>query len=85
MNPNESRKKTKDKTRKEEEKLQSKARKERYKRRISANETEGEKEDRIVNGYRADSRPWMASFVDIISETKEVVCGGALINRRYIL
>ena len=47
-----------------------------------ANKMEREPEDRIVNGYSADARPWMATFA---YNGKSVFCGGALINRRYVL
>ena len=42
-------------------------------------------EDRIVNGYRADSKPWMASFGSIQGGVLQASCGGALINHRFVL
>ena len=51
--------------------------------RVSAvNTTKIHQQDRIVNGYDANVRPWMASFV---KDNKHVFCGGAVINRRYIM
>ena len=40
-----------------------------------------DEEDRIVNGYLADSRPWFAA----IGSNTDNLCGGALINQRFIL
>ena len=82
-NINESRKQAEYKAKKQEKRLQRRAKaRSRNKRGISANETERELKDRIVNGYRVNGRPWMANiFEDIMG----IVCGGALINSRYIL
>jgi len=42
-------------------------------------------EDRIVNGFEADSRPWFASLATVMNGELYPFCGGALINRRYVL
>ena len=43
-------------------------------------------EDKIVNGYETDAQPWLASFVRRDSEgALSIACGGALINRRYVM
>ena len=36
-------------------------------------------DNRIVKGYEADKRPWMAYM--IIGD--KIICGGALINKKY--
>merc|ERR1719334_1537625 len=43
-------------------------------------------EDYIVNGFKADSQPWFASLA-IEEDHGQLIpqCGGALINRRYVL
>ena len=65
-------------------KAESQLRQKRSTRNSTFEEAEGkEDEDRIVNGYEADNRPWMASFGS--AETKYIACGGAIINRRFIL
>ena len=48
-------------------------------------ETSRDEEDRIVNGYRADSRPWFAGFGSRRGAEISTSCGGALINHRFIL
>ena len=40
-------------------------------------------EDRIVNGYEVDTQPWLASLFHL--QYQMIFCGGALINRRYVL
>ena len=42
-----------------------------------------ESEDKIVNGYVVDTQPWLASLFHL--QYKMIYCGGALINRRYVL
>ena len=43
-------------------------------------------EDKIVNGYETDAQPWLASFVRRdIKGNLSIACGGALINRRYVM
>ena len=43
-------------------------------------------EDKIVNGYEVDAQPWLASFVRRdIKGNLSIACGGALINRRYVM
>ena len=43
-------------------------------------------EDKIVNGYEVDAQPWLASFVRRDREGNlSIACGGALINRRYVM
>jgi len=49
------------------------------------NGTTRDEEDRIVNGYRADTRPWFAGFGYRGRQEITTYCGGALINRRFIL
>jgi len=39
--------------------------------------------DRIVNGYSTENVPWLASLVSILG--KQVRCGGALINRKFVI
>ena len=48
-------------------------------------ETNRNQEDRIVNGYSADSRPWMATFGQMGGDELKLTCGGALLNHRFIL
>lgn len=40
--------------------------------------------DRIVNGYVAHAQPWLASLAPL-THPNIVVCGGTLINSRYIM
>jgi len=47
--------------------------------------TTRDEEDRIVNGYRADTRPWFAGFGYRRGREISTSCGGALINQRFIL
>ena len=51
------------------------------------NDNQGNKaeQNRIVNGYIADSRPWFAALGAQVKEEIRVKCGGALINHRFIL
>jgi len=46
--------------------------------------SEGE-EDRIVNGYSANARPWYATVYEKLGGRYLLNCGGSIINRRYIL
>lgn len=41
-------------------------------------------DDRIVNGYVAFAQPWLASLAPV-THPDIVVCGGTLINSRYIM
>ena len=41
-------------------------------------------DDRIVNGYVAFAQPWLASLAPV-AHPNIVVCGGTLINARYIM
>eukprot|EP00091_Calanus_sinicus_P017223 TRINITY_DN37111_c0_g1_i1.p1 TRINITY_DN37111_c0_g1~~TRINITY_DN37111_c0_g1_i1.p1 ORF type:complete len:254 (+),score=39.94 TRINITY_DN37111_c0_g1_i1:58-762(+) len=54
-------------------------------RNINAIESNRDQEDRIVNGYSADSRPWMATFGHLDGDELFLTCGGALLNHRFIL
>ena len=47
-------------------------------------ETEEEQEDRIVNGIETKTQPWMATLATSDGKAK-IKCGGALINKRYIM
>ena len=61
-----------------------KARREgRGRRKRSTNEALGSDDDRIVNGYNVDTQPWLASLLH--KQYNAITCGGALINRRYVL
>ena len=42
-------------------------------------------EDRIVNGAEAEVQPWLASLAYRKQGAFFIHCGGALINRRYVL
>ena len=42
-------------------------------------------EDRIVNGAEAETQPWLASIAEKQRGGYFIHCGGALINRRYVL
>ena len=42
-------------------------------------------EDRIVNGAEAETQPWLASIATKQRGVYFIHCGGALINRRYVL
>ena len=54
--------------------------------RVKRMATEASGEDKIVNGYETDAQPWLASFVRRDSEGDlSIACGGALINRRYVM
>ena len=55
----------------------------RRKRSTSVNETVGSDDDRIVNGYNVDTQPWLASLLH--KQYNAITCGGALINKRYVL
>ena len=57
----------------------------RGRRKRSTNETVGSDDDRIVNGYNVDTQPWLASLLHIQYKYNAITCGGALINRRYVL
>ena len=54
-------------------------------RHMNVIETNINQEDRIVNGYSADSRPWMATFGQMEGDALTLNCGGALLNHRFIL
>ena len=54
-------------------------------RHMNVIETNRNQEDRIVNGYSADSRPWMATFGQMGGDELKLTCGGALLNHRFIL
>ena len=78
----------KDSYRATESKLKEKALRNQNKMRNENEDTAGNErgqEDRIVNGYRADSKPWMASFGSIKDGVLQASCGGALINHRFVL
>ena len=42
-------------------------------------------EDRIVNGYEAGSVPWYVGLAEEEGNPLQVVCGGAIINSRYVV
>ena len=51
-------------------------------------ESSGGGEDRIVNGAEAEVQPWLASLAFRKQNPHPhyfIHCGGALINRRYVL
>ena len=48
-------------------------------------ESSGGEEDRIVNGAEAETQPWLASIAEKQRGGYFIHCGGALINRRYVL
>ena len=48
-------------------------------------ESSGGGEDRIVNGAEAETQPWLASIAKKQHGAYFIHCGGALINRRYVL
>ena len=48
-------------------------------------ESSGGGEDRIVNGAEAEVQPWLASLAYRKQGVFFIHCGGALINRRYVL
>ena len=48
-------------------------------------ESSGGGEDRIVNGAEAETQPWLASIAEKQRSGYFIHCGGALINRRYVL
>ena len=47
-------------------------------------ETGEQQEDRIVNGIETKTQPWMATLATSDGKAK-IKCGGALINKRYIM
>ena len=47
-------------------------------------ETREQQEDRIVNGIETKTQPWMATLATSDGKAK-IKCGGALINKRYIM
>ena len=70
------------KTQMEYSRVASRAAGQRTKRNV---DDEEDPEDRIVNGYEAGDRTWFVSLVQDDSDPLYPVCGGALINHRYVL